>query len=172
MNMVQEANNPRFIEEGSVEVLQNQLSAIFSDLADLLGNPPSLGAIYGLLFASPDPLSMEEIVERLGISAGTASQGLRRLVDLKAIMPHKPEGERVTRYEAKLELRPFVTKFLDDQLLPRLERSAERLNSLESCLPDLPASAREILRVRLSRAAKWHRRANTFLPILRRFLKE
>lgn len=150
--------------------IQLGMAGIFADLADLLGNPSSLGSIYGLLFAAPAPLSMEEIVERLGISTGTASQGLRRLVELEAVTPIKAEGERVTRYTAKLELRPFVSAFLNQQLLPRLGKSSDRLASLEEALGGLEPSDQEALRFRISRATKWHNRAKTFLPIIRRFL--
>jgi len=150
--------------------IQSGMAAIFADLADLLGNPSSLGSIYGLLFASPDPLSMEEIVERLGISTGTASQGLRRLVELEAIMPGKADGERVTRYTAKLELRPFVAMFLEQQLFPRLKKSSERLETLDVLVQSLPADTKKVLNQRLERASKWHRRAMTFLPIVRRFI--
>jgi DNA-binding transcriptional regulator GbsR (MarR family) len=150
--------------------IQREMAAIFADLADLFGNPSSLGSIYGLLFASPTPLSMEEIVVRLGISTGTASQGLRRLTELEAILPEKTDGERLTRYSARLELRPFVSMFLKQQLMPRLERSSIRIAELEGKLPDLTPEMREILTVRLGRASKWHRRAKTFIPIIRRFL--
>jgi DNA-binding transcriptional regulator GbsR (MarR family) len=146
------------------------MAAIFADLADLLGNPSSLGSIYGLLFASPDPLSMEEIVERLGISTGTASQGLRRLVELEAIMPGKADGERVTRYTAKLELRPFVAMFLEQQLLPRLNRSSGRIDQISVFLKTLPQGHHQELSMRLGRASKWHRRAKTLMPILLRYL--
>jgi DNA-binding transcriptional regulator GbsR (MarR family) len=150
--------------------IQLGMACIFADLADLLGNPSSLGSIYGLLFASPNPLSMEEIVERLGISTGTASQGLRRLVELDAITPEKADGERVTRYTAKLELRPFVSAFLNQQLLPRLKKSSERLESLDSMVQILPSETKKELNLRIERASKWHRRAMAFLPIVRRFL--
>ena len=113
---------------------------------------------------------MEEIVEKLGISAGTASQGLRRLVELEAVSTQKNDGERFTRYSAKLELRPFVAMFLEQQLMPRLARSAERLGTLEAMLPGLPDTERETLTFRLGRAIKWHQRAKTFLPLVRRFL--
>ena len=150
--------------------IQREMADIFADLAELFGNPSSIGAIYGLLFASREPLSMEEIVENLGISTGTASQGLRRLVELEAIVSQKSEGERVTRFAAKLELRPFVGMFLEQQLQPRLNRSAERIAQIEQNLSALPASTREVLKVRLGRASKWHRRAKMLIPLLRRFL--
>ena len=151
--------------------IQREMAEIFADLAELFGNPSSIGAIYGLLFASPEPLSMEEIVESLGISTGTASQGLRRLVELEAIVSQKSEGERVTRFAAKLELRPFAGMFLEQQLQPRLNRSAERIAQIEQNLAALPTSTRDMLKVRLGRASKWHRRAKTLIPLLRRFLR-
>jgi len=151
--------------------IQKGMAGIFADLADLLGNPSSLGSIYGLLFASPEPLSMDEIVERLDISTGTASQGLRRLVELDAIVPSKADGERVTRYSAKLELRPFVSMFLNQQLLPRLGKSSDRLADLERALEGLSPSDQETLRFRIGRAAKWHRRAGMFLPLIQKFLR-
>ena len=150
--------------------IQQEMASIFAEIADLFGNPSSLGSIYGLLFASPEPLSMEEIVERLGISTGTASQGLRRLVEMQAITSRKEEGERVTRYSAKLELRPFVAMFLEQQLLPKIGHSAERVETLKQRLSSIPEDSRDELGIRLERASKWHRRAKTFLPLVRKFL--
>ena len=164
------ADTPALEAEDSLLPIQQEMASIFAEIADLFGNPSSLGSIYGLLFASPWPLSMEEIVERLGVSAGTASQGLRRLVEMQAVIPQKEEGERVTRYEAKLELRPFVAVFLEKQLLPKIGHSAERIEALKGKLPSIPANSRGELEVRLDRASKWHRRAKTFLPLVRKFL--
>jgi DNA-binding transcriptional regulator GbsR (MarR family) len=158
------------VKDDSILEIQREMAEIFADLADLFGNPASIGAIYGLLFSSPAALSMEEIVEKIEISTGTASQGLRRLVELEAIVSQKSEGERVTRYSAKLELRPFVGMFLEQQLLPRLNRSSERISSIESNLSLLPDATRGILKERLGRASKWHRRAKTLLPVIRSFL--
>ena len=170
MASLQVASAPTRSADDPLLGLQREMAGIFADIADLFGNPSSLGSIYGLLFASPDPLSMEEVVERLGISAGTASQGLRRLVEMQAILPQKGNGERVTRYLAKLELRPFVAMFLEQQLMPRIGRSAERVEALKRNLPSIPDASRRELETRLERASKWHRRAKTFLPVIRRFL--
>jgi hypothetical protein len=51
----------------------------------VFGVPKSVGQIYGLLYASPEPLSFSDIVERLEISKGSASQGLQLLRSLGAI---------------------------------------------------------------------------------------
>jgi len=69
-----------------------------------------------------------------------------------------------------LELRPFVQMFLKQQLMPRLDQSTTRIAALEEKLPKLSEENRAVIKTRLGRASKWHRRAKTFIPIIRRFL--
>lgn len=151
--------------------LERELVTIFSDLADLFGNPPSHGAIYGLLFASEEPLSMEDIVSRLGISKGSASQGLRHLEDFGAIIRTREDGDRTSHYSARLELKPLLSGFLKSRLVPRLSANAERLSRLQNLLSDLPETTRTTAEHRLDRITKWHKRATTFLPLAQKLLQ-
>lgn len=151
--------------------LERELVAIFSDLADLFGNPPSHGAIYGLLFAAEEPLSMEEIVARLAISKGSASQGLRNLEEFGAISRAREDGDRSHRYTARLELKPLLSGFLSKRLVPRLTANSDRLARLQALLPELPATRQPTAKVRLQRITKWHKRAATFLPLAQRLLQ-
>jgi hypothetical protein len=61
--------------------------------------------------------------------------------------------------------------FLDQQLQPRLQRSVDRITTLREKIPDLSPPTRDLLGTRIDRAAKWHSRAKTFLPMIRRFLR-
>ena len=56
----------------------------------IFGVPKSVGQIYGLLYASPLPLGFSDIVERLEISKGSASQGLQLLRSLGAVKLAEP----------------------------------------------------------------------------------
>jgi HTH-type transcriptional regulator, glycine betaine synthesis regulator len=152
-------------------VLEREFVSIFSDLADLFGNPRSHGAIYGLLFSSERPLSMEEIVTRLEISKGSASQGLRQLEELGAISRAREDGERSHTYVARIELKPLIAGFLQKRLTPRLASTAGRLQQLEKLLPALPSSMRPTARLRLKRITKWHKRAHAFLPLAQKLLQ-
>jgi HTH-type transcriptional regulator, glycine betaine synthesis regulator len=139
--------------------LERELVAIFSDLADLFGNPRSHGAIYGLLFSSERPLSMEDIMARIGISKGSASQGLRQLEEFGAVARARQNGERTHVYTARIELKPLLAGFLHKRLAPRLTSGAVRLQRLEKLLPMLPSNFRPIARLRLQRITKWHKSA-------------
>ena len=59
--------------------IEKRLISFFKDGAKIVGLPGSVGEIFGLLFASPKPLTMADLVERLHISKGSASQGLKML---------------------------------------------------------------------------------------------
>ena len=150
---------------------ESGLVDIFADLAELFGNPKSYGQIYGLLFASENPLSMEEIARRLDISQGSISQGLRQLEAFGAIVKERNNGSRQALYTAKLEMKLLISGFLKERVIPRLESTEARVKELRSSLTSHPSPLNSsAARFRLDRVAKWHRSARTLLPIARKIL--
>ncbi len=57
----------------------------FVHLATFLNLPRSVGELFGYLFAAESPRPFDEIVSALGISKGSASQGLKWLAQIGAI---------------------------------------------------------------------------------------
>jgi DNA-binding transcriptional regulator GbsR (MarR family) len=150
---------------------ESGLVDIFADLAELFGNPKSYGQIYGLLFAHEIPLSMEDIARRLGISQGSASQGLRQLEAFGAVIKERNNGSRQALYTAKLEMKLLISGFLKERVIPRLESTESRVKALRDSLNSQPSSLNSSsARFRLNRLAKWHRSARTVLPIARKIL--
>ena len=159
---------------------EDGLVAVFADLAELFGNPRSYGQIYGLLFSSEEPLTMEEIANRLDISQGSISQGLRQLEAFGAVVKERNNGSRQARYTAKLEMKLLISGFLKERVIPRLESTEARVKALRDSLNSQPSSLNSGLRsqpsslssalFRLDRVAKWHRSARTLLPIARKIL--
>ena len=150
---------------------ESGLVEIFADLAELFGNPKSYGQIYGLLFANEQPLSMEDIAQRLAISQGSTSQGLRQLEAFGAVVKEKSNGSRQALYTAKLEMKLLISGFLKERVIPRLESTESRVKALRESLHSQPSSLNSSsARFRLDRVAKWHRSARTLLPIARKIL--
>jgi len=155
---------------------ESGLVDIFADLAELFGNPRSYGQIYGLLFANEQPLTMEEIAQRLDISQGSISQGLRQLEAFSAIVKERNDGSRQALYTAKLEMKLLISVFLIVRVIPRLESTESRVKALRDSLsPPIAglrsqSSALSAARFRLNRLAKWHRSARTILPLARKIL--
>ena len=57
----------------TVTELESKVIEVFVNGAKVVGLPRSLGEIYGLLYISTEPMSMEQIVQKLNISIGSAS---------------------------------------------------------------------------------------------------
>ncbi len=147
---------------------QNALVEVFSELADLFGNPRSHGQIYGLLFCSSEPLTMDEIARLLGISIGSASQGLRVLEEIGAV--ERDSTHRLATFTAKAELKNLISGFVRRRLVPRLEANLSRLHKLQAEMDAIPGADVGQYRWRLERVTKWHRRALEFLPIARKLI--
>ena len=56
--------------------LEAEVIGLFVQISKIMGQPRSYAEIYAVLFMSPDPLTMDELIARLGISRGSACQGL------------------------------------------------------------------------------------------------
>lgn len=161
---------------------ETEVVAVFVDLVVLLGLPKSVGEIYGLLFASAEPLTFADIEQKLGLSKGSVSQGLRSLREIGAIHEAEhdtevepPPGEskapaRVARWEAVVELRQLVGGLLRDRLTPYLHSQDTHIERAAACLDELDLGtdpvSRKILNQRLSKLQTWQARARTFLPLI------
>jgi DNA-binding transcriptional regulator GbsR (MarR family) len=144
-----------------VEVIQ-----LFVQLSRALGQPPSVGEIYGLLFVSPKPLTFDDLVERLDLSNGSASQGLKYLRELGAVQIVEIANVRRTHYEPVAELRKLAGLFLRQQIAPHLEESATQLQQIASEAKGLQADGRKHVVARIELLQSWERNASRILPFL------
>ncbi|WP_411845365.1 MarR family transcriptional regulator [Roseibacillus persicicus] len=159
-------------ESGLTEI-ESATIAYFCDGVRVLGLPPSVGEIYGLLFISQKPLSQADFVERLGISKGSASQGLSLLKALGALNEAKGPDSRRNYFEANLNLKRLVGGFIRNQVRPHLRSGEAKLDGLQSIaeLEEDPEQ-RAFVQERLGKLERWSQRGQMVLPILQRFLGE
>jgi HTH-type transcriptional regulator, glycine betaine synthesis regulator len=151
--------------------LQEQVVGYFVDLVRVLGLPRSLGEIYGLLFINPDPLSLDDLVRLLGISKGSASQGLRTLRTLGAVKEADGNGDRRTYYQPSVELKPLVGGFIREQVRPHLDSGKSKLRILEEIADKTSDHEdREFFLDRINRLDSWMKRGGQVLPVLKKML--
>ena len=143
----------------------------FVDAADLLGVPKSVAVLYGIVFASPQPLSFADIQARGTLSKGSVSQGLRVLREMGAIKEVSAPADRSELFTPDLEMRRLIQRFLEQRLEKQLAAGKSRLGDLQRALPTLEKSHAETLRSRLQQLQSWHEKARALLPIARTFLK-
>ena len=149
-----------------LDPLETEIIDFFVQLSRLLGQPRSLAEIYGLLFISGRPLAMDDLIERLQLSKGSASQGLKFLRNIGAVRTVYVAGERRVHYEAVAELRNLVTRFLRDQIVPHLDNGQARLERIAAMINKLPAEERSQINGRVKMLQSWERNGRRFLPLV------
>ena len=154
-----------------LDSIEHQMVNIFVDGARILGLPPSIGEIYGLLFISPTPLALDDFVERLGISKGSVSQGLRMLKGLRAVHEVESASDRRTYYEPAIELKRLAGGFIREQVRPHFKSAETRIRDLAEKAQEIDdPESRKFLRARIERIDTWRRSTNKLLPILQKLL--
>jgi len=108
---------------------QEEVISFFCDGVRVLGLPKSIGEIYGLLFISQESLSLDDLAEKLDISKGSASQGLKFLRNLGAI--HKDEINRKAYYRPELNLKKLVGGFIKEEIRPHITSGEQKLVQLK-----------------------------------------
>ena len=162
-----ETGRPGTVPLNPVEV---EVIHLFVQFSRALGQPRSVAEIYGLLFISHRPLPMDELIRRLELSKGSASQGLRYLLDLGAVRTVYVAGERRTHYEAVAELRNLAGRFLRQQILTHFQDSGPRLAHIATEAQKLSEEERKhaVARVRMLRS--WEKNAKRMVPLVLRIL--
>jgi DNA-binding transcriptional regulator GbsR (MarR family) len=155
----------------NLSLIQQQVVDFFVDGVRVLGLPRSIGEIYGLLFITPDPLSLDDLVEKLGISKGSASQGLRTLKTLGAVREANSMNDRRTYYVPATELKRLVGGFIREQIRPHLDSGKSKLQQLQETA-DLSTDPieRAFLDERIERIESWMKRGKLVLPLLQKIL--
>ncbi len=157
-------------EQSALSELEVEAIEMFINFLKLIGLPKSVGEIYGLLFVAPRPMAMDDIMGRLDISLGAASQGLKLLRSFGAVRVTYAAGDRRDHYVADLELSKFATAFIKEELQPRMERASQRIERMEQLLPELSPKERRLTEERIERLKHWLDKGRKILPWLVRFM--
>jgi len=91
-----------------------------------------IGQVYALLYLSPEPLSLDELVAGLGVSKASVSTNVRELLKWSAVRKVWIAGSRKDYYEAEPDffriiqggVLPFVSRKLESSLVEIEEAGA------------------------------------------------
>lgn len=155
-------------ELNAVEV---EIIDLFVNAVRLLGIPKSVGEIYGLLFVSSEPVPLDALVDRLKMSKGSASQGVKLLRTIGAVKHVYVPGDRRDHYVAETQLKKLASGFIKEELEPHIDSGKERLTRLRELQRDLPAGdVSDFYSDQIDQLGRWHGRARKLLPLVARIL--
>ena len=163
-------NTDSLVKDSSDRLLELESIDFFVRLMGILGLPRSVGEIYGLLYFSEIPLTMDVIRSRLEISIGSASQGLRTLKSLKAIRSTYVPGDRRDHYSAETEFKRLFSSFIKDEIMPHLESAKDRIHRMEKLLQQ-NKNYEDFHQIRLEKLKKLTKTGSRLLPALAGLLK-
>lgn len=144
-------------------------------LAQLLGLPRSTGQIYGLLYLEIKPLSLDDMVELLSISKGSASTGSRQLISWGVVRQAWVPGDRRDYFEVVVDLANVIQNGYLNFIKPRVEYSGKRINSMLEALKQdyrdgaLTQEELEICVERLEQMARIQKRIHHLAPLAEKF---
>ena len=158
-------DNTKELEVHNNKELEIESIDFFVRMMNILGMPRSVGEIYGLLYFSEKSLSMNNIASRLGISIGSASQGLKTLKSLKAIKIIYVAGDRKDHYVAEIEFRRLFSSFIKDEIMPHLVSANERIEKMKNSL-NTEQSNNDFYKIRLDKLKKLTKAGSRLLPTI------
>jgi HTH-type transcriptional regulator, glycine betaine synthesis regulator len=157
---------------GGLSALEAEAVGLFVELGRMMGQPRSVAEVYGLLFISTGPMTIEDLVEQLGTSRAAADRALRFLRKSGALRIVYVPGDRRMHFEAVAELRHLVSGFVRDQILPQLANSGNRIDRLAAVVHKLPGEQRAKLSDRVARLEIWSKKSRDLVPIVARMLED
>jgi len=107
-----------------------------SQISKFWGFPKGMGAVFGVLYLSPDPLPLDDIVAQTGLTKGAISTNVRALARMGLVYPSTKLGDRKDYYEAETDFYKSIRSILKERQNTEFDRAVatvrEVLDALES----------------------------------------
>jgi DNA-binding transcriptional regulator GbsR (MarR family) len=107
-----------------------------SGISQFWGLPKGLGAIFGVLYLAPTPLSLDELVTQTGLTKGAISTNVRALTRMGLIHPVTRLGDRKDYYQAETDFYRAIRAILQERQSGEFDRAvaavAQTLQKLEA----------------------------------------
>jgi len=159
--------------------MSKDLESFSSEFIDIVGELSRqfalsriAGQIYGLLFISPEPLSLDFMTRKLRVSKGSVSMNIRELEKWGAVRKVWVKGSRKDYYKANLDTLNVMFNRLKIGLQFRLDEFIGRINELEDRIgagreEDAQGKKRiEVCRERITKIKDMYKKFRDFLFLI------
>lgn len=118
--------------------LKQNFTESLSQISRFWGFPKGMGAIFGVLYLSPTPLSLDEIVEQTGLTKGAVSTEVRTLARMGLVHRSSKLGDRKDYYEAETDFYQSIRSILKERQNSEFDRA---VRSVQEMLTQLEAGS-------------------------------
>ncbi len=109
-----------------------------SQISRFWGFPKGMGAIFAVLYISPVPLSLDEIVEQTGLTKGAISTEVRTLARMGLVHRSSKLADRKDYYEAENDFYKSIRSILKERQNSEFDRA---LRSVQETLKELESGS-------------------------------
>src|SRR5438105_7951664 len=117
-----------------LQEVEDQFVDLWRTMSSLWGISPTMAQIHGLLYISGAALSMDDIMDRLGISRGNVSMNLSKLVEWGLVRRVHKRGDRRDYYESLRDVWEMFTLVATQRKRREIDPI---LNTLRRCKEEL-----------------------------------
>ena len=119
----------------SITKIKKDFTEGLSQISRYWGFPKGMGAIFAVLYLSPTPLSLDEIVQETGLTKGAISTEIRALARMGLVHRSARLGDRKDYYEAEADFYAAIRSILKERQNSEFDRAVrsvkETLVSME-----------------------------------------
>jgi HTH-type transcriptional regulator, glycine betaine synthesis regulator len=120
------------------EVTIDKFIQVIAKNMNLYGITPSIGRLYGVLYFSEEPMTLDDMREALSMSKTSMSTGVRTLSDMKMVESTFKKGIRKDLYQAEEDWYKSFTSLFGNrwrkQTETNIEEAQESIEKLEQLL--------------------------------------
>ncbi len=120
----------------SNQIKQNFIEGL-SHISRFWGLPKGVGALFAVLYLSPAPLSLDELVSRSGLTKGAVSTNMRALARMGLVHRSTKLGDRKDYYEAETDFYKAVRSIIGERQNREFDRA---IQSVQETLDKLAAA--------------------------------
>lgn len=107
----------------SISKIKKDFTEGLSEISRFWGFPKGMGAIFGVLYLSPTPLSLDEIVTETGLTKGAISTEIRALARMGLVHRSTKLGDRKDYYEAEADFYAAIKSILKERQNSEFDRA-------------------------------------------------
>jgi HTH-type transcriptional regulator, glycine betaine synthesis regulator len=123
-----------------LEKVEDDFVELWNNMASLWGISPTMARIHGLLYITGASLSMDDIMERLGISRGNVSMNLSKLLEWGLVKRVHKRRDRHEYFESISDVWEMFTLVANRRKRREIDPI---LSTLRRCRDDLAPKARQ-----------------------------
>jgi DNA-binding transcriptional regulator GbsR (MarR family) len=122
----------------TISQLKQDFTEGLSQISRFWGFPKGMGAIFAVLYVSPAPLSLDEIVQQTGLTKGAISTEVRTLARMGLVRRSSKLGDRKDYYEAESDFYRSIRAILKERQNSEFDSA---IRSVQAILAELESGS-------------------------------